>query len=57
MHGTKGRISEAAALAFGFIVRHVEMLQVKEALEFVMIGLDLSFARSAEEAMALSKFQ
>ena len=57
MHGAKGGIGEAAALAFGFIVRHVEMLQVKEALEFVMIGLDLGFGSTAKETMALSKFQ
>ena len=37
LHGAEGGISEAAALAFSFVVRHVEMLLMKEALEFVMI--------------------
>ena len=41
MHGAEGGISEAAALAFGFVVCHIEMILMKEALELVVIGLDL----------------
>ena len=42
LHGAKRGIGQAAALAFRFIMRHVEMLLVKEALELVVIRLDLS---------------
>jgi hypothetical protein len=57
LHGAKGGVGQAAAHAFGFIARHVEMLVVEEALEFEVIGLDLRLGDAAKEAMPLSKLQ
>ena len=41
LHGAKGGIGQTAALTLSFIVRHVEMLLVEEALELEVIRLDL----------------
>ena len=57
LHGAKGGIGQTAALTLSFIVRHVEMLLVKEALELEVIRLDLSLGSSAEETISLSELQ
>ena len=41
LHGVEGSVGQTAALSFSFIVCLVEMLLVEEALELVVVGLDL----------------
>lgn len=57
LRGAKGGIGQAAAQAFRLIVRHVEMLLVEEALELVVVRLDLSLRSSTKEAMVFSELK
>ena len=57
MHGAEGSIGEAAAEAFRLVVSHVEMLLVEEALELIVIGLNLRLGGSSEESMPLGEFE
>ena len=57
LHGAKGSIGQAAAEALRLIVRHVEMLLVEEALELMVIGLNLRLGGSSEESMPLGELE
>lgn len=57
LHSAKGRIGERAAQAFSCVAALIQMMLVEEGVELSMEGLDLSFRRTAEEAMALSELQ
>ena len=57
LHGAKRSIDQGAADALRLDVGTVHMLLVVEALELVMIGLNLSLRCSTEESIAFCEFQ
>ena len=56
LHGAQGCVGERATNALGFVVSTIEMLLVVEALELVMIGLDLSLRRTTQKSIAFGEF-